>query len=142
MTDVGRMSVQELLGKVLADEHADVLRQAVCWLAQELMEAEVSQRTGAGYGERSGDRIELAIPQAQDGVVPPQLLGAAPPQRAGAGRRRPGGLRERRLHSQSRPAGRGPWAGRGVQGHRFAVCQGLDEQVTGFRERPLEGAYP
>jgi hypothetical protein len=26
MTDVGRMSVQELLGKVLADEHADVLR--------------------------------------------------------------------------------------------------------------------
>jgi hypothetical protein len=25
MTDVGRMSVQELLGKVLADEHADVL---------------------------------------------------------------------------------------------------------------------
>jgi hypothetical protein len=32
MTDVGRMSVQELLGKVLADEHADVLRQAVVWL--------------------------------------------------------------------------------------------------------------
>jgi hypothetical protein len=42
MTDVGRMSVQELLGKVLADEHADVLRQAVGWLAQELMEAEVT----------------------------------------------------------------------------------------------------
>jgi putative transposase len=81
MTDVGRMSVQELVGKVLADEHADVLRQAVCWLAQELMEAEVSQAAGAGYGERSGERtarrngyrqrawetrvgsIELAIPQ-------------------------------------------------------------------------------
>jgi hypothetical protein len=57
MTDVGRMSVQELLGKVLADEHADVLRQAVVWLAQELMEAEVSQQAGAGYGERSGDRV-------------------------------------------------------------------------------------
>jgi hypothetical protein len=26
MTGVGRMSVQELLGKVLADEHTDVLR--------------------------------------------------------------------------------------------------------------------
>jgi len=49
MTDVGRMSVQELLGKVLADGHADVLRQAVVWLAQELMEAEVSQAAGAGY---------------------------------------------------------------------------------------------
>jgi hypothetical protein len=35
MTDVGRMSVGELVGKVLADEHADVLRQAVVWLAQE-----------------------------------------------------------------------------------------------------------
>jgi hypothetical protein len=56
MTDVGRMSVQELLGKVLADEHADVLRQAVVWLAQELMEAEVSQRAGAGYGERNPER--------------------------------------------------------------------------------------
>jgi hypothetical protein len=39
MTDVGRMSVQELLGKMLADEHADALPQAVCWLAQELMRA-------------------------------------------------------------------------------------------------------
>jgi Transposase, Mutator family len=57
MTDVGRMSVSELVGKVLADEHADVLRQAVVWLAQELMEAEVSQAAGAAYGERSGDRL-------------------------------------------------------------------------------------
>ena len=53
MTDVGRMSVQELAGKVLVD----VLRQAVGWLAQQLMEAEVSRWAGAGYGERSGDRV-------------------------------------------------------------------------------------
>jgi hypothetical protein len=56
MTDVGRMSVQELVGKVLADEHADVLRQAVVWLAQELMEVEAAAAAGAGYGERSGER--------------------------------------------------------------------------------------
>jgi hypothetical protein len=31
MTDVGRMSVGELVGKVLADEHTDVLRQAASW---------------------------------------------------------------------------------------------------------------
>jgi hypothetical protein len=85
MTDVGRMSVGELVGKVLADEHADVLRQAVVWLAQELMEVEGSQRAGAGDGERSGDRvtrrngyrqrawdtpvgsIELAIPRLRSG---------------------------------------------------------------------------
>jgi putative transposase len=86
MTDVGRMSVGELVGKVLADEHA-VLRQAVVWLAQELMEAEVSQAAGAGYGEhhpgrvarRNGYRqrawdtrvgsIELAIPRRVAGAA-------------------------------------------------------------------------
>jgi transposase-like protein len=56
MTDVGRMSVQDLLSKVLPDEHADVLRQAVCWLAQQLMEAEVTAAAGAGYGQRSPER--------------------------------------------------------------------------------------
>jgi hypothetical protein len=35
MTDVGRRSVGELVGKVLADEHTDLLRQAVVWLAQQ-----------------------------------------------------------------------------------------------------------
>ena len=54
MTDMGRMSVQELLGKMLADEHADVLRQAVCWLAQELMEAKFSLAAGAGCVPRPG----------------------------------------------------------------------------------------
>jgi putative transposase len=57
MTDVGRMSVGELIGKVLADEHAQVLRQAVVWLAQELMEAEATAAAGAGYGERNHDRL-------------------------------------------------------------------------------------
>ena len=56
MTDVGRMSVGELVGKVLAEEHADVLRQAVVWLAEQLMEAEVSQAAGAAYGERNPER--------------------------------------------------------------------------------------
>ena len=42
MTEVGRMSVKEKVGKVMADEQADVLRQAVYWLAEELMEDEVS----------------------------------------------------------------------------------------------------
>ena len=57
MTDVGRMSVQELLGKVLADEHADVLGRAVVWLAERLMEVEVTAAAGAGDRERSGDRV-------------------------------------------------------------------------------------
>jgi putative transposase len=85
------MSVGELVGKVLADEHADVLRQAVCWLAQELMEAQVSQQAGAGYGERNPDRVarrngyrerawdnlggvdRAGHPQAQGRLVLPEL---------------------------------------------------------------------
>ena len=92
MTDVGRMSVGELVGKVLADEHVDLLRQAVVWLAQELMEAEVTAAAGAGYGERSGERVarrngyrqrawdtrvgslELAIPKLRQGSYFPSFL--------------------------------------------------------------------
>jgi hypothetical protein len=53
MTDVGRMSVGELLGRVLADEHAEVSRDAGCWLAQQGREAEVTAAADAGYGQRN-----------------------------------------------------------------------------------------
>jgi putative transposase len=92
MTEVGRMSVAELVGKVLAEEHADGLRPAVGWLAEQLLEAEVSQAAGGGYGERSPERaarrngyrqrawdtrvgsIELAIPKLRSGSYFPSFL--------------------------------------------------------------------
>jgi putative transposase len=160
MTDVGRMSVQELLGKVLADEHADVLRQAVGWLAQELMEAEVSQRAGAGYGERSGDRtarrngyrerawdtrvgsIELAIPRLRAGSYFPSFLETrrrseqalvAVVQEAYVN-----GVSTRKVDRLVEALGLA-----GVSKDQVSrLCGGLDEQVTAFRERPLEVAYP
>jgi putative transposase len=132
MTDVGRLSVGELAGKVLADEHTDVLRPAVVWLAQKLMEAKVAERAGAGYGERPPDRvarrngyrerawdtqvgsIELAIPKLLR-LVLPELPRAAAALGASPGRRRPGGLRQRGVDPQDGPAGGGPGAGRSVQ---------------------------
>jgi hypothetical protein len=69
-----------------------VLRQAVVWLVEQLMEAEVSQAAGAGYGERHPDRvarrngyrqrpwdtrvgsIELAIPRLRSGSYFPSFL--------------------------------------------------------------------
>jgi hypothetical protein len=51
MNDVGRMSVGELLGRVLADKHADVSRDAGCCLAQRGREAAVTSATDAGYGQ-------------------------------------------------------------------------------------------
>ena len=160
MTDVGRMSVGELVGKVLADEHADVLRQAVVWLAQELMEAEVSQRAGAGYGERSGDRVarrngyrerawdtrvgslELAIPKLRQGSYFPSFL--EPRRRseqalvAVVQKAYVNGVSTRKVDRLVEALGLA-----GISKDQVSrLCGGLDEQVQAFRERPLEVAYP
>jgi transposase-like protein len=85
MADVGRMTIGELAGKMLADGHGDWLREAVAFLAEALMEAEVEAACGAGYRERSLERVtqrngyrvrpfktrvgelELAIPRLRQG---------------------------------------------------------------------------
>jgi putative transposase len=160
MTDAGRMSVQELLGKVLADEHTDVLRQAVVWLAQELMEAEVSQAAGAAYGERSGERvarrngyrerawdtrvgsIELAIPRLRSGSYFPSFL--EPRRRseqalvAVVQEAYVNGVSTRKVDRLVEALGLA-----GISKDTLSrLCGGLDEQVTAFRTRPLEVAYP
>jgi putative transposase len=158
MTDVGRMSVGELVGKVLADEHADVLRQAVVWLAQELMEAEVTQAAGASYGERSGERvtrrngyrerawdtrvgsIELAIPKLRQGSYFPSFL--EPRRRseqalvAVVQEAYVNGVSTRKVDRLVEALG---LAGMGKD-QVSRLCQGLDEQVTAFRERPWTAA--
>jgi putative transposase len=160
MTDVGRMSVGELVGKVLADEHADVLRQAVVWLAQELTEAEVTQAAGAAYGERSGGRvarrngyrerawdtrvgsIELAIPKLRAGSYFPSFL--EPRRRseqalvAVVQEAYVDGVSTRKVDRLVEALGLA-----GVSKDQVSrLCRGLDEQVMAFRERPLERAYP
>jgi hypothetical protein len=49
------MAIEGVVRKVLADEHADVIRDSVRWVVQELMEAEVSELVGAKLGERTED---------------------------------------------------------------------------------------
>jgi putative transposase len=46
------MTIEEVVGKVLLDEHADVIREAVRAVAAELMTLEVSELIGAARGER------------------------------------------------------------------------------------------
>ncbi len=41
MAGADRMAIEEVVRKVLLDEQADVLRESVKWLLQQLMEAEV-----------------------------------------------------------------------------------------------------
>ena len=56
MAEGHRMTAAQLADKLLQDEHADVLRESVAWMATQLMEAEVATRTGAELGERTPDR--------------------------------------------------------------------------------------
>jgi hypothetical protein len=54
MAGVDRMAIEEVVRKVLVDEHAEVLRESVRWLAQQLMEVEVC---GSGWSRRSPRRL-------------------------------------------------------------------------------------
>jgi putative transposase len=160
MAEGPRMTAAQLADKLLADEHADVLRESVAWMAAQLMNAEVSSRIGAELGERSLERtshrngyrsrqwdtrvgsIDLAIPKLRSGSYFPSFL--EPRRRAeqalvavvqeayvnGVSTRKVDRLVEQMgLHHLSKD-------------QVSRLCRGLDEQVRGFRERPLEGAYP
>jgi hypothetical protein len=47
-----RMTIEEVVRKVLRDEHADVICESVRTVAREVMEAEVAELIGAELGER------------------------------------------------------------------------------------------
>src|SRR5689334_12975766 len=88
-----RMTIEEVVKRVLRDEHADVIRESVRVVAQEMMEAEVSELIGAEHGERRPEdrvthrngyrprrwdtragEIELLIPKLRRGSYFPGFL--------------------------------------------------------------------
>src|SRR5262245_9595646 len=97
------MTIEEVVRRVLREEHGDVIRESVRAVAQELMEAEVSALIGVAHGERTEDRmtlrngyrpwrwdtrageIELQIPKIRQGQLLPLVPAAAEALRAGAG---------------------------------------------------------
>jgi putative transposase len=160
MAERARMTAAQLADKLLADEHADVLRETVAWMAHQLMEADVSARIGAELGERSPERtthrngyrsrdwdtrvgsIELAIPKLRQGSYFPGFLG---PRRR-AEQALVAVVQEAYVNGVSTRKVDRLVAQLGLQGMSkdqvSRLCGGLDEQVRSFRERPLEGAYP
>jgi putative transposase len=161
MAEGHRMTAADLVDKLLASEHADVLRDSVAWLVAELMEAEVGGLTGAGLGERAPDRrqaqrngyrprrwdtrvgeLELAIPKLRQGSYFPSFL--EPRRRAEQAlvavvqEAYVNGISTRKVDRLVEQLGL-----RGRSKDQVSrLCRGLDEQVQVFRERPLAGAYP
>ena len=160
MAERPRMTAAQLADKLLADEHADVLREAVAWMAAQLMERDVAARIGAELGERTSDRlthrngyrprtwdtrvgeIELAIPKLRQGSYFPSFL--EPRRRAEQAlvavvqEAYVNGVSTRKVDRLVEQLGLHHMSKDQVS----RLCGGLDEQVRVFRERPLEGAYP
>jgi transposase-like protein len=160
MTDPLRIALQDLLRKHDAYENADVLREGVRVLAQELMELEVSQQLAAAPYERTGDRagyrngyrdrqwdtrvgtIELQIPRIRDSRYVPSLL---EPRRR-AERALTAVVQEAYIQGVSTRRVEDLVQALGIQGISKSqvsrLCQELDAEVARFRERPLDGPCP
>jgi len=154
------MSLDELVRKLMGDDHADVLRETLAWFVGELMEAEVAGQIGAGLNEKSPERtthrngyrergwqtrageITLAIPRLRSGSYFPSFL----EPRSRSEKALVAVIQEAYVNGVSTRKVDRLVTQLGLAGmSRSAVsrlCSGLDEQVRCFRERPLEGQYP
>jgi putative transposase len=155
-----RMTTEEVVRKVLLDEHADVLRESLKLLVRELMELEVSEVIGAELGERRPDdrathrngyrerrwdtragEIELQIPKLREGSYFPSFL--RPRKRseqalvAVVQQAYVCGVSTRRVDQLVESLGL-----RVSRSEVSRICALLDDQVEAFRQRPLEGRYP
>ena len=154
------MSLDELVRKLMGDEHADVLRETLAWFVRELMEAEVAGQIGADLHEKSAERvthrngyrerawqtrageIALQIPRLRSGTYFPSFL----EPRSRSEKALVAVVQEAYVNGVSTRKVERLVTQLGLVGmSRSAVsrlCSGLDEQVRFFRERPLEGRYP
>jgi putative transposase len=160
MAESKSMTIEQVVREVMAGDHADVLRESVRLVVQELMNAEVSELIGAEPGERTPDRatwrngyrrrewdtrvgvIELQIPKLRQGSYFPH--GLLEPRKRGeqallsvVQQAYVCGVSTRRVDQLVETLGL-----RISRSEVSRVCALLDEQVEAFRQRPLEGDYP
>jgi putative transposase len=155
-----RMSLTELLRKSSTEGDVDFLRKGVKMLAEAVMELEVKQKTGAelherspsrstyrnGYRERMWDTrvgsVALGIPRLRDGSYFPSLL--EPRRRAERAllsvvqEAYVLGVSTRKVEALVQTLGLN-----GVSRSEVSrICSRLDEEVEGWRSRPLIWRYP
>ena len=156
-----RMDLLELLRKGGMDGDVDFLREALRVLVEGIMDAEVSSRIGAEYGERSPERVtqrngyrsrawdtrvgtmDLHIPKLREGSYFPSLL--EPRRRSERAllaviqQAYVEGVSTRRVDDLVKALGC-----EGISKSQVSrICQELDVVVDGFMGRPLgAGPYP
>jgi transposase-like protein len=156
MTDE-MMSLRTLLEK---SSDADLLREMVGFAAQRLMELEVENLTGAAHGQRSPDRVnyrngyrerlwetragavELRIPKLRRSSYFPGFL---EPRRM-AEKALAAVVQEAYVHGVSTRSVDELVKAMGMTGISKSQvsrwCAEIDDKVTAFLERPLEGDWP
>lgn len=156
----GRMDLNEFVGKLLAEQDGDVLREGIRVLAQALMESEVAGVLGAERHERTSERagyrngyrlrtwdtrvgtIELAIPKIRPGSYFPSLL---EPRRR-AERALLAVVQEAYVHGVSTRKVDDLLKALGLDGMSTSevsrICTELDAEVEAFRSRPISGEHP
>jgi putative transposase len=151
---------QELLIKLTEGREFDFFREAMLSVLRELMEVEISQKTGASLGERTSERLTMRNGYRERRLDTRVGSLALPIPKLREGSYFPSFLEPRRRSEEALLAVIAEAYVKGVSTRKVEdlvvalgldgisksevsrICARLDDQVEAFRGRPLLGRYP